>query len=172
MSKNNIEARKAYVADVVETINNSASAVLVDYRGINVEQDTAMRKALREAGVTYRVIKNSALSRAFEQTGTTGYDEYFQGPPAASLPSMRAKRPSASSAASSTVKSTTRTASKRSPASPKNPCSSHSFWECSPTPSVRSRSLSARSRKSRARDTRRLTELTVKQLRTTRRAAA
>ena len=85
MSKNNIEARKAYVADVVETINNSASAVLVDYRGINVEQDTAMRKALREAGVTYRVIKNSALSRAFEQTGNTGYDEYFQGPTAAAF---------------------------------------------------------------------------------------
>ncbi len=85
MSKNNIEARKAYVAEVVDTINGSASAVLVDYRGINVEQDTAMRKALREAGVTYRVIKNSALSRAFEQTGNTGYDEYFQGPTAAAF---------------------------------------------------------------------------------------
>lgn len=85
MSEHNIEQRKAYVADVVEKINNSSSVVLVDYRGINVEQDTAMRKALREAGVEYRVIKNSALSRAFEQTGNTGYDEYFFGPTAAAF---------------------------------------------------------------------------------------
>ncbi len=85
MSKNNIEARKAYVADVVDIMNNSSSVVLVDYRGINVEQDTAMRKALREAGVTYRVIKNSALSRAFEQTGNTGFDDSFVGPTAAAF---------------------------------------------------------------------------------------
>ncbi len=85
MSEHNIEQRKAYVAEVVEKINNSSSVVLVDYRGINVEQDTAMRKALREAGVEYRVIKNSALSRAFEQTGNTGYDEYFFGPTAAAF---------------------------------------------------------------------------------------
>ncbi len=85
MSKNNIEQRKAYVADVVEKLNASKSVVLVDYRGINVEQDTAMRKALREAGVEYRVIKNSALSRAFEQTGLNGYDEMFRGPTAAAF---------------------------------------------------------------------------------------
>ena len=85
MSKNNIEQRKAYVADVTEKIKNSSSVVLVDYRGINVEQDTAMRKALREAGVEYRVIKNSALSRAFEATGNTGYDDAFVGPTAAAF---------------------------------------------------------------------------------------
>lgn len=85
MSVHNIDQRKAYVAEVVEKMNNSASVVLVDYRGINVEQDTAMRKALREAGVEYRVIKNSALARAFEQTGNTGYDEYFYGPTAAAF---------------------------------------------------------------------------------------
>lgn len=85
MSKNNIEARKAYVAEVVELMNNSSSVVLVDYRGINVEKDTAMRKALREAGVTYRVIKNSALVRAFEQTGNAGFDDSFVGPTAAAF---------------------------------------------------------------------------------------
>lgn len=85
MSEHNIDQRKAYVADVVGKIENSSSIVLVDYRGINVEQDTAMRKALREAGVEYRVIKNSALSRAFEKTGNTGYDEYFNGPTAAAF---------------------------------------------------------------------------------------
>ena len=85
MSKNNIEQRKAYAADVQSKIEGSSSVVLVDYRGINVAQDTAMRKALREAGVEYRVIKNSALSRAFEATGNTGYDEYFEGPTAAAF---------------------------------------------------------------------------------------
>lgn len=85
MSLHNIDQRKAYVAEVVEKINNSSSVVLVDYRGINVEQDTAMRKALREAGVEYRVIKNSALARAFEQTGNTGFDEHFFGPTAAAF---------------------------------------------------------------------------------------
>lgn len=85
MSVHNIDQRKEYVAGVVEKMNNSSSVVLVDYRGINVEQDTAMRKALREAGVEYKVIKNSALARAFEQTGNTGYDEYFFGPTAAAF---------------------------------------------------------------------------------------
>ena len=85
MSVHNIEQRKAYVAEVVEKMNNSASVVLVDYRGINVEQDTAMRKAMREAGVSYSVIKNSALKRAFEAPGNNGYDEYFEGPTAAAF---------------------------------------------------------------------------------------
>lgn len=85
MSVHNIDQRKAYTAEVVEKIKNSSSVVLVDYRGINVAQDTAMRKALREANVEYRVIKNSALSRAFEQTGNTGFDEYFNGPSAAAF---------------------------------------------------------------------------------------
>ena len=44
-----------------------------------------MRKAMREAGVSYCVIKNSALKRAFEATGNTGYDEYFAGPTAAAF---------------------------------------------------------------------------------------
>lgn len=85
MSEHNLSQRQEYVAGVVELMNGSSSVVLVDYRGINVEQDTAMRKALREAGVTYKVIKNSAIARAFEQTGNTGYDEYLFGPTAAAF---------------------------------------------------------------------------------------
>lgn len=77
--------RKEKVVEVGDKIKNASSVVLVDYRGINVEQDTAMRKALRESDVEYRVIKNSALSRAFEATGNTGYDEYFVGPTAAAF---------------------------------------------------------------------------------------
>ncbi len=84
-SKNNVEQRKAYCAEVVENINNSSSIVLVDYRGITVEQDSEMRKKLRESGVKYRVIKNSALSRAFAETGNDGYDDQFVGPTAAAF---------------------------------------------------------------------------------------
>ncbi len=85
MSEHNLAQRQEYVAGVVDKIKNASSVVLVDYRGINVEQDTAMRKALREAGVEYKVIKNSALARAFEETGNNGYDEYFFGPTAAAF---------------------------------------------------------------------------------------
>lgn len=80
-----VKARKQKAIEVGEQIKASSSVVIVDYRGINVAQDTAMRKAMREAGVTYSVIKNSALSRAFEATGNTGYDEYFVGPTAAAF---------------------------------------------------------------------------------------
>ena len=85
MSEHNLAQRQEYVAGVVDKIKNASSVVLVDYRGINVEQDTAMRKTLREAGVEYKVIKNSALARAFEETGNNGYDEYFFGPTAAAF---------------------------------------------------------------------------------------
>lgn len=85
MSEHNIEARKAVVAELSDKVKNASSVVIVDYRGINVEQDTAMRKALREAGVEYRVIKNSALSRAFAATGNDGFDESFVGPTAAAF---------------------------------------------------------------------------------------
>lgn len=85
MSKNNIEQRKAHVSEITEKVKNASSVILVDYRGINVEQDTAMRKELREAGVEYRVIKNSALLRAFEAAGNTGYADVFEGPTAAAF---------------------------------------------------------------------------------------
>ena len=91
MSEHNIEARKAVVAELSDKVKNASSVVIVDYRGINVEQDTAMRKALREAGVEYRVIKNSALSRAFAATGNDGFDDSFVGPTAAAF--GLAKRP-------------------------------------------------------------------------------
>lgn len=84
MSKNNIESRKAYVKEVGDILSESASVVLVDYRGINVEKDTAMRKELRENGVKYRVIKNSALARAFKNADID-VTEFCEGPTAAAF---------------------------------------------------------------------------------------
>ena len=56
-----LEAKKAIVAELAEKLNKSNAVVLVDYRGINVADDTALRKEMREAGVEYKVIKNTIM---------------------------------------------------------------------------------------------------------------
>lgn len=73
-------------APIVDEIKNYAadakSAVLVDYRGLTVEQDTRMRKQLREAGVVYKVYKNTMLHLAFDGTDYAQLDKDLQGPTA------------------------------------------------------------------------------------------
>ncbi|MBQ7740260.1 MAG: 50S ribosomal protein L10 [Eubacterium sp.] len=64
-----LEKKKAQVAELSDRIKNSCAGVIVDYKGINVADDTALRKELREAGVNYTVIKNSILARAAENLG-------------------------------------------------------------------------------------------------------
>ena len=59
-----LEQKKQQVAELVELINGSVAGVLVDYKGINVADDTALRKELREAGVKYSVVKNTLLGLA------------------------------------------------------------------------------------------------------------
>lgn len=75
----NLEAKKNAVEEIKNLISSSKSIVLVDYRGITVANDTAMRKAFRENNVTYRVIKNSLFKKACEQLGITGLDEALNG---------------------------------------------------------------------------------------------
>lgn len=70
-----VEEIKGYVAD-------SKAAVLVDYCGLTVEQDTALRKQLREAGVVYKVYKNTMLKRAFEGTDLEQLNQHLEGPTA------------------------------------------------------------------------------------------
>lgn len=70
-----VEEIKGYVAD-------AKSAVLVDYRGLTVEQDTKLRKQLREAGVVYKVYKNTMLHLAFEGTDYAQLDKDLEGPTA------------------------------------------------------------------------------------------
>ena len=64
-----IEEKKAAVAALTEKLEKSNAVLLVDYRGINVADDTALRKELREAGVEYKVIKNNIMRHACEQVG-------------------------------------------------------------------------------------------------------
>ena len=73
-----LEEKKAVVASLVEKIKNSPAGVLVDYKGINVEDDTKLRKQLREAGVEYAVIKNTLIRFAAKELGFD-WDETLHG---------------------------------------------------------------------------------------------
>ena len=75
----NLEAKKNAVEEIKNLITSSKSIVLVDYRGLSVANDTAMRKALRENNVTYKVIKNTLFKKACEQLGIAGFDEALNG---------------------------------------------------------------------------------------------
>ncbi|MDD6278777.1 MAG: 50S ribosomal protein L10 [Ruminococcus sp.] len=80
-----LEAKKAKVEQLTDLIKASVSGVLVDYKGITVEEDTKLRKELREAGVNYFVEKNTMLSRAFKNCGIEGFDEALNGTTAIAL---------------------------------------------------------------------------------------
>lgn len=76
-------ARKAQEVEAVAAkFKEAASAVVVDYRGLTVEEVTKLRSELREAGVEMKVIKNSILRRAAKEAGLEGMEEVFQGPTA------------------------------------------------------------------------------------------
>lgn len=77
-----LEAKKAQVAEVIETLNNATTGVLVDYRGLSVEEDTKLRNDLRAAGVKYFVIKNTLLRLAANQVGLEELDSILHGPTA------------------------------------------------------------------------------------------
>lgn len=80
-----LAGKKARVAEVVEILKNSCAGVVVDYKGITVEDDTKLRKELREAGVTYFVEKNSILRFALKEAGITGLDNVLEGTTAIAL---------------------------------------------------------------------------------------
>ena len=82
MSEVAIAKKAAIVEEVTEKFNAAASAVIVDYRGLTVEQVTELRKQLRDANVEMKVIKNSILVRAAEKAGLNGLEEVFSGPTA------------------------------------------------------------------------------------------
>ena len=80
MPSNSILVQKQQlVADLAEQIKNSTAGVVVNYQGITVENDTAMRKALREAGVKYVVMKNTMTGRACEMVGYGDLKQYLNG---------------------------------------------------------------------------------------------
>src|SRR5699024_2571389 len=72
MSEASIAKKAAIVEEVTEKFNAAASVVIVDYRGLTVDEVTRLRKQLREANVEMKVIKNSILSRAAKAAGLEG----------------------------------------------------------------------------------------------------
>ena len=74
-----LEQKKQVVADLAEQIKTSASGVVVNYQGITVENDTKLRKALREAGVKYVVMKNTLTGRACDMCGYGDMKQYLNG---------------------------------------------------------------------------------------------
>ena len=77
-----VELKKPVVEEISELLNGAATAVVVDYRGLTVAEDTQLRKALREAGVSYKVYKNTLVNRAIAGTEFESLKESLEGPSA------------------------------------------------------------------------------------------
>ncbi|MDO4764866.1 MAG: 50S ribosomal protein L10 [Eubacteriales bacterium] len=80
-----VEQKQAVINGIKEHLNGASSVVLVDYRGLTVAQDTELRKNLREAGVTYKVFKNTMMRFAFEGTDFAQLDSHLEGPSAIAI---------------------------------------------------------------------------------------
>lgn len=77
-----VELKKPIVDEISEVVKDAQGVVLVDYRGLTVEQDTNLRKQLREAGITYKVYKNTMMNFAFKGTDFEQLTPHLEGPSA------------------------------------------------------------------------------------------
>lgn len=77
---NNRQLKEAKVAEIKEKLEKAQAVVLANYQGLSVEQDTELRKSLREAGVEYKVYKNTLVTLAAKELGIEGLEEYLEGP--------------------------------------------------------------------------------------------
>lgn len=80
-----LQQKQEAVAALTEKLKNAAAGVLVDYKGINVADDTKLRKELREAGVEYAVVKNTLLRFAAKEVGYDALDSVLEGTTALAL---------------------------------------------------------------------------------------
>ena len=78
----NVELKKPVVEEISELLNGAATAVVVDYRGLTVAEDTELRKQLREAGVVYKVYKNTMINFAIKDTEFADLAQHLEGPTA------------------------------------------------------------------------------------------
>ncbi len=88
-----IEIKKPIVEEISASIKDAQSVVLVDYRGLTVAQDTELRKQLREAGVTYKVYKNTMMNFAFKGTDFEALAPFLDGPNAVAISTTDATAP-------------------------------------------------------------------------------
>lgn len=82
MSKAAIESKSQKVQEIKDKLSRAKSVVIVDYRGLTVSEDTQLRRQFREAGVEYKVFKNTMVSRAASELGIKDVDGMLEGPSA------------------------------------------------------------------------------------------
>lgn len=80
-----LEGKKQVVSDITEKIKSAKSVVLVEYKGLTVEKDTELRNKCREAGVEYKVYKNTLMRFAFEDLGYNEITSSLEGPNAIAI---------------------------------------------------------------------------------------
>lgn len=88
-----VELKQPVVEEISASIKDAQSVVLVDYRGLTVEQDTNLRKQLREAGITYKVYKNTMMNFAFKGTDCESLSQHLEGPNAIAISKTDATAP-------------------------------------------------------------------------------
>ena len=88
-----VELKAPIVDEIAGYLNGAQGVVLVDYRGLTVEQDTQLRKQLREAGVVYKVYKNTLVKRAIEGTEFAPMADKLEGPTAIAISANDATAP-------------------------------------------------------------------------------
>ena len=88
-----VELKQPIVDEISAVIKDAQSVVVVDYRGLTVAEDTQLRKQLREAGVSYKVYKNTLVSRAVEGTEFESLREVLEGPSAFAISTEDATAP-------------------------------------------------------------------------------
>ena len=88
-----VEQKQPIVAEISESIKDAQAVVLVNYSGITVEQDTQLRKALRENDVQYKVYKNTMMNFAFKDTEFESLSEYLHGTNAIAISKTDATAP-------------------------------------------------------------------------------
>lgn len=88
-----VELKRPIVEQIAEEVKGAKSVVLVDYRGVTVEQDTRLRKELREAGITYKVYKNTMMNFAFKGTEMEPLCALLEGPNALAVSKEDATAP-------------------------------------------------------------------------------
>ena len=88
-----VELKQPIIEEISAAIKDAASVVVVDYRGLTVAEDTQLRKSLREAGVTYKVYKNTYVTRAIAGTEFESLKEVLEGPNAFAVSTEDATAP-------------------------------------------------------------------------------
>ena len=88
-----VELKRPVVQEISENIKDAQAVVLVDYRGLTVDQDTQLRKELRDAGVVYKVYKNTMMNFAFKGTACEDLCSHLEGPSAVAISTTDATAP-------------------------------------------------------------------------------